>query len=248
MPNSVLQVDVDSTSFAGFINGFATTQDWSKREGISLWLYGTGSGSQLFIDILDNRNDGSTTDDAERWSTAFLDDFTGWNLLEFPFADFVRKEIGTGAPNDGLGLVAMNGYALGTLNTGGPRTYFVDNVALYGVGVPPALAVNLSRQITLIEEGTTGQVKVKLSRPLGTDDPAQVSIDYATERSNATPGRDFTPTSRNADLHAKTGDTELSFAVETFDNTKFTGDKQIVIRLTEPGGRRARRPVPGRRC
>ena len=112
-PNSVLQMDVDSTSFAGFIHGFSSTQDWSKREGVSLWMYGTGSGSQMFIDILDNRNDGSTVDDAERWSIAFLDDFSGWQLLEFPFADFVRKEIGNGAPNDGLGLVAMNGYALG---------------------------------------------------------------------------------------------------------------------------------------
>ncbi len=76
-------------------------------------------------------------------------------------------------------------------------------------------------------------MRVKLNRPLGPDDPAQVSIDYATERSNATPGRDFTPTSGT--LTFKRGEaTELSFPVETFDNNKFTGDKQIVIRLTNP--------------
>jgi beta-glucanase (GH16 family) len=232
-PNSVLQVDVDSTSFAGFIHGFATTQDWSKREGISLWMFGTGSGSQMFIDILDNRNPGSTKDDAERWSVPLVDDFTGWQLKKFPFSDFTRKEIGNGAPNDGLGLVEMNGYALGALGTGGSRTYFVDNVSLYGVGVPPALAVNLSRQITFIEEGATGEVQVRLSRPLGKDDPAQVSIDYATERSNAISGRDFTPTSGTLTF-VKDGPSTLSFKVQTFDNTKFTGDKQIVIRLTNP--------------
>ena len=74
---------------------------------------------------------------------------------------------------------------------------------------------------------------MKLNRPLGKDDPAQVSVDYATERSNATPGRDFTPTSETLTF-TKDGPTELSFDVETFDNTKFTGDKQIVIRLTDP--------------
>ena len=239
-PNSVLQMDVDVTSFAGFIHGFTNTtvdawvpQDWSKSEGISLWMYGSGSGSQMFIDILDNRTPGSTTDDAERWSVAFADDFSGWKLLEFPFADFVRKEIGNGAPNDGLGLFEMHGYALGALGTGGPRSYYVDNVALYGVGVPPAPAVNFAQQNTFIEEGATGQVKVKLNRPLGPDDPAQVSIDYATERSNATPGRDFTPTSGTLTF-TNGGPSELSFDVETFDNSKFTGDKQIVIRLTNP--------------
>ena len=239
-PNNVLQMDVDSTSFAGYIHAFENaavdtwvTQDWSTSEGISLWMFGQGTGTQLFIDILDNRNPGSTTDDAERFTVPFTDDFTGWQLLEFPFADFVRKEIGNGAPNDGLGLFEMHGYAIGTLNTGGPQTYYFDEVAVYGVAEPPALAVNFSQQNTFIEEGTTGDVGVKLNRPMGPDDPAEVSIDYATERSNATPGRDFTPTSGTLTF-VNGGKTELSFDVETFDNSKFTGDKQIVIRLTNP--------------
>ncbi len=237
-PNSVLQMDVDVTSFAGFIRGFEASgewvsQDWSTSEGISMWLYGTGSGTDLFIDILDNRNPGSTTDDAERYTVAFVDDFIGWQLLEFPFSSFSRKEIGNGAPNDGLGLFEMHGWALGTLGTGGPRTYYVDEVALYGVAEPPAVAVQFAQQNTFIEEGTTGDVGVKLNRPLGPDDPAQVSIDFATERSNAVPGEDFTPTSGTLTF-VNGGPSELSFPVETFDDTKFTGDLQVVIRLTNP--------------
>ncbi|MFW2380681.1 MAG: carbohydrate binding domain-containing protein, partial [Acidimicrobiales bacterium] len=240
-PNSVLQMDVDSTSFAGFIHGFSNPptldtwipQDWSTSEGISMWFHGTGSGSQLFIDILDNRNPGSTTDDAERFTVPFVDDFTGWQQLEFPFSTFVRKEIGNGAPSDGLGLFEMHGYAIGALNTGGPRTYFADNVSLYGEAEPPAPAVNFSMQNTFIEEGTTGDVGVKLNRPLGPNDPGQVSIDFATERSNAVPGEDFTPTSGTLTF-VNGGPTELFFPVETFDDTKFTGDLQIVIRLTNP--------------
>jgi beta-glucanase (GH16 family) len=241
-PNGVLQMDVEATDFAGFIHGFTNsagdtwvTQDWSTYEGISFWMYGTGSGKQLFVDILDNRNPGSESDDAERFSVPFTDTFTGWQKLEFPFADFVRKEIGNGAPNDGLGLFEMHGYAIGTLDTGGPRTYYVDNVALYGIGEPPALAVNFAQAITPIEEGTTGDVRVKLNRALGPDDPTQVSIDFATERSNATPGIDFTETSGTLTF-TNPGPTELTFPVETFDNSKFAGDKQIVIRLTNPVG------------
>ncbi len=239
-PNTVLQMDVDSTAFAGFIRGFTNpavdtwvTQDWSTREGISLWVYGSKTGEQMFIDILDNRNPGSTTDDAERFTVPFTDNFTGWQLLEFPFADFVRKEIGNGAPNDGLGLFEMHGYAIGALNTDGPQVYYVDQVSVYGEAEAPSLAVNFSRQNTFIEEGTTGQVDVRLNRPMGPDDPAEVTIDFATERSNGTPGEDFTATSGTLTF-VNGGPTEQSFPVETFDNTKFTGDKQVVIRLTNP--------------
>jgi len=237
-PNSVLQMDVDVTSFAGFIHGFESagtwvSQDWSTSEGISLWMYGTGSGTDLFIDILDNRKTGSTTDDAERFTVAFVDDFTGWQLLEFPFASFSRKEIGNGAPNDGLGLFEMHGYAIGTLGTGGPLTYYFDVVGLYGIAAPPALAVSFSTQNTFIDEGTTGEVAVKLNRAMGPNDPAQVSIDFATERSNAIAGEEYVPTSGTLTF-VNGGATEQTFTIDTFDDTKFEGDEQIVIRLTNP--------------
>jgi beta-glucanase (GH16 family) len=239
-PNNVLQMDVDVSSFAGYIHAFENptvdtwvTRDWSTREGISFWMYGSNSGTQMFIDILDNRNADSTVDDAERWTVAFADDFTGWQLLEFPFATFVRKEIGNGAPNDGLGLFEMHGYALGTLGTGGPQVFYFDEVSVYGIAEPPALAANFSQQNTFVEEGTTGNVGVKLNRPMGPDDPAQVSIDFATERSNAIAGEEYTPTSGTLTF-VNGGATELFFPVETFDDTKFEGDEQIVIRLTNP--------------
>ncbi len=239
-PNMVLQMDVDSTSFAGMIHAFENSavdtwvaQDWSTSEGISMWLHGTGSGSSMFIDILDNRNAGATTDDAERWTVAFTDDFVGWQLLEFPFAGFTRKEIGNGAPNDGLGLFEMHGWALGTLDSSGPRTFYVDQVSLYGVAEPPALAASFSVNNTFVDEGTTGNVAVKLNRAMGPDDPAQVSIDFATERSNAIPFEEFTPTSGTLTF-TNGGATELTFPIETFDDTKFEGDEQIIIRLTNP--------------
>ena len=116
--NNVLQMDANVTGFAGFIHNFQNStndgwvsQDWSRYQGISFWLYGNNSGTALFVDILDNRNPGATSDDAERWTVAFTDNFSGWQRLEFPFSAFSRKEIGNGAPNDGLGLTQMHGWA-----------------------------------------------------------------------------------------------------------------------------------------
>ena len=237
-PNSVLQMDVDVTSYAGFIRGFEAggewvSQDWSTSEGFSLWFHGTGSGTTVFIDILDNRNPGSTTDDAERWTVDFVDDFVGWQLLEFPFARFVRKEIGNGAPNDGFGRFEVHGWALGTLGTGGPRTYYADRVSLYGVTAPQALAVSFALIDTPIEEGTTGDVTVKLNRPFGSEDPARVSVDYATDIAGALAGEEYTPTSGTLTF-TNGGPTELTFSIETFNDTKFEGDERIVLRLSNP--------------
>ena len=238
--NNVLTMNIDSTSFAGYIHAFENSavdtwvpQDWSTSEGISFWFNGTNSGAGMFIDILDNRNAGSTTDDAERWTVAFTDDSDGWTLYELPFSSFSRKEIGNGAPNDGLGLFEMHGYAFGALGTGGAQTFYFDQVALYGIAEPPALAAQFSINNTFIEEGTTGDVAVKLNRPMGPDDPAQVSIDYTTEPSTAVPGEDYTPTSGTLTF-VNGGANELTFAVETFDNSKFAGDKRVVIRLSNP--------------
>jgi beta-glucanase (GH16 family) len=237
-PNSVLQMDVDVTSFAGFIRGFENagnwvTQDWSTSEGFSLWFHGTGSGTSVFLDILENRNPGSTTDDAERWTVAFDDDFVGWQLLEFPFSTFTRKAIGNGAPNDGFDRFEVHGWALGTLGTGGPRTYYIDEVSVFGVSEPPALAVNFALTDNPIPEGTTGDVAVTLNRPFGAEDPAQVSVDFATELAGAIAGEEYTPTSGTLTF-TNGGPTELTFPVETFDDTKFEGDERIVLRLSNP--------------
>jgi beta-glucanase (GH16 family) len=240
--NSVLQLDIDSTSFAGLIHGFENaavdtwvTQDWSTSEGIAMWLYGNNSGTSVFIDILDNRNSGSTGDDAERFTVPFVDDFSGWRYFEFPFADFARKEVGNGAPADGLGLFEMHGWAFGTLGTGGPRTWYIDDVALYGEAEPPGVAVGLSVNNTLVTEGEVAQVGVRLNRPLGGDDPDEVTVDYRTEPAAAVAGAEYTPAAGTLTF-TKGGPSELFFEVPTFDDEKFEGTERIVVRLTNPVG------------
>jgi beta-glucanase (GH16 family) len=240
--NNVLAMTGNVAAFAGFIHGFEnsavdtwTPQDWSTFEGFSIWVYGTNTGTTLFIDVLDNRNPGSTSDDAERFTVTFVDDFSGWQLLEFPFSSFVRKEIGNGAPNDGFTLTEVHGWALGALSTPGEVTFYVDDAALYGVAEIPELAVSFAAGGYDIDEGATGTVTVKLNRSMTADDPAEVTIDYATEipGSDATADRDYTPTSGTLRFE-NGGPSELSFPLETLDDTKFEGRERIVLRLSNP--------------
>lgn len=237
--NSVLALTGDVASFAGFVHAFENAtadtwvpQDWSSYQGIRFWLYGLGNGTTLFVDVIDNRNAGSTTDDAERFSVAFVDDVAGWRQIELPFADFTRKEIGNGAPNDGFTLTRVHGWALGTLNTPGEVTYHVDDVELYGVAEIPELAVTFTASRYDVVEGTTGQVVVKLNRPMNADDPAQVTVGYRTEPAIAEPGREYAPVNGTLTF-VNGGPSQLTFPVETFDDTKWEGDERIGLRLTD---------------
>lgn len=148
--NTVLRMDVETTNFAGFVHVFQDTavsslapRDWSSFGAMTFWLYGNNTGNEMYIDVLDNRDPGpfGNSYPFEIWTSNFNDDFSGWRQLSFAFADLTRKEIGNGAPNDGLGLTAVHGWALGTLATGGTRTYYVDDVQVSGVPEPSTLAL-----------------------------------------------------------------------------------------------------------
>jgi hypothetical protein len=182
-PNHVLKMDLNVVSFAGFVHNFESAavdswvpQDWSAYEGISFWLYGNNSGTTIFVDVLDNRNPGSTRDDAERWSIDFVDNFSGWQEIQIPFADMHRKEIGNGAPNDGFGLTEVHGWALGKVTTPSPQTYYVDNAMVYGVAPERPLTVGFSAIDFRFTEGTTATITARLSKPAS----ETVTVDYST--------------------------------------------------------------------
>lgn len=157
--NHVLSISADVVNFAGvgqtFTNASADewiSQDWSAFNGISFWLLGQNTGTELFLDIFDNRNPGSTTDDAERFTISFVDDFAGWQQLQFPFSDFIRNDLGNGAPNDGFGLTSVHGWAFGSLMTNGLVTWHLDNLALYPSAVNPS-PVPAPATLTLLVTG-----------------------------------------------------------------------------------------------
>lgn len=246
--NSVLYVDTDvhaSAGYAGVIHAFEneavdswTPQDWSRFVGISFWLYGNNTGSILFLDVLDNRAPGTTGDTAERYSIDIVDDFSGWRFFEIPFSSLNRKEVGNGAPNDGLNLTEVHGWAFGVFNAGQAFTNYIDDIALYGNAERPELAVGFSANNFDVEEGTTGQIMVSLNRPLDEEDPAQVSVDYLVTTLTEQPQayRDFVPVPAGTLTFVKDGPSELSFSLETLDDDKYEGTERLILRLSNPVG------------
>jgi beta-glucanase (GH16 family) len=136
--NNLMHFQAMVNGWGGFTHAFENDavdtwvpQDWSKYTGMSFWLYGQNTGNDLLFEINENRNPGSTVADTEIWSYAFKDDFAGWKQFTVGFDEFIRKEIGNGAPNDGFTREEVHGWAFGTLNTGGQTvTYYLDDVAL----------------------------------------------------------------------------------------------------------------------
>jgi beta-glucanase (GH16 family) len=236
-PNNVLKMDLSVVSFAGFVHNFENAtvdtwvpQDWSAYEGISFWLYGNNSGTTMFVDVLDNRNPGSTRDDAERWSIDVPDNFSGWREIKIPFADMHRKEIGNGAPNDGFGLTEVHGWALGTITTPAPQTYYVDNVMVYGVAPPRPLTVSFTAIDYRFTEGTTATLTARLSKPSS----ETVTVQYATSFGLAIPNRDYIPTSGT--LTFPPNITQQSFTIQTIDNQKYQGERGVLVVLSNPTG------------
>jgi beta-glucanase (GH16 family) len=236
-PNNVLKMDLNVVSYAGFVHNFENaavdtwvSQDWSAYEGISFWLYGNNSGTTMFVDVLDNRNPGSTRDDAERWSIDIPDNFSGWQEIKIPFASMHRKEIGNGAPNDGFGLTEVHGWALGTITTPAPQTYYVDNAMVYGVAPIRPLTVGFTAIDYKFTEGTVATLTARLSKPSSNS----VTVHYATSFGSAIPDRDYTPVSGTLTFPANV--TQQSFTIPTFDNQKYSGERGVLVALSNPTG------------
>ncbi len=128
---------IPAGGWGGFTNAFANdtldtwvSQDWSAFTGVTFWFYGANSGGEVNFDILDNR--ANTGDSCERWTTFFTDDFSGWQFFQIPFSSFVRKGAGQpgDAPNDGLTLTEVWGYAFGFPANVGAQTHYIDDVGL----------------------------------------------------------------------------------------------------------------------
>ena len=236
-PNTVLSMSLNVVSYAGFTHSFENaalsqwvTQDWSAYAGLSFWLYGNNSGTNLFVDVLDNRNPGSTKDDAERWSITLVDNFSGWKEIQIPFTSLSRKEIGNGAPNDGLGLTEVHGWALGAITTAAPQTYYVDQVMLYGTAPVRPLTVAFSTINYSVTEGNPVTITVKLSKP--SSDP--VSVAYRMTLGSAIANRDYTPVAGTLTFAPNV--TQQSFTVTTIDDLKYQDERAVQLELFNPTG------------
>lgn len=234
-----LSVNIGSGGWAGMSHSFTNetldlwiSRDWSAYEGISFWVYGKETGGTMLFEILENRNLDSEVDDAERWNFTFYDDFSGWKHFEVPFTDFNRKDIGNGAPNDGLELVDVHGYAFGGFGAIeiGKQTYYLDDVRVYGVAPEKPLEFNLDKQLYTAREGGKGKITVELNKPA----EEEIFIDFSITEGYAVLGQDFyLETGR---LTFAPGETEAILEIQAIDDFIIEGPEQFVVTLHNPVG------------
>jgi len=135
--NTVLALSYDIDSWGGFTHAFTDgtewiSMDWTAYNAMTFWLFGNDTGAQVQIDLFDNRNPDLPGDSAERYFYRVDDDYIGWRQFAVPFALFQRRtdfQPG-GAPNDGLGLDQVSGYAFGMPAGVGAQTAMLDQVGV----------------------------------------------------------------------------------------------------------------------
>ncbi len=137
--NTALRVSYDIAAYGGFTHVLTDgenwiTQDWSGYSALEFWFYGANSGGVIQVEIFDNRAPGATGDSAERWFYRITDDFEGWQQFSIPFAEFQRRTDWQpgGAPDDGLNLTEVHGYAFGFPAGVGAQVNYIDHVRLTG--------------------------------------------------------------------------------------------------------------------
>lgn len=146
-PNNILAVAYDIGGWGGFTHAFTDgvdwiSQDWTAHNAVSFWIYGAETGGMIQMDIFDNRSGAGDT--AERWFFRFADDFTGWRNITIPFELFKRRTDfqPNGAPDDGLGLNEVSGYAFGFPTGVGAHMAYFDDIVLTTVSETSVMLVD----------------------------------------------------------------------------------------------------------
>ncbi len=141
-----LQINYDIGAWGGFTHALTDganwiSADWTAHNALSFWLYGNSTGAMVQVEIFDNRNANLNNDTAERWFYRIADDYEGWQEFSIAFRSFQRRSDWQpgGAPDDGLGLDAVSGYAFGFPAGTGAKTAYLDDVRLVTLGVDPLL-------------------------------------------------------------------------------------------------------------
>ncbi|ANG84314.1 carbohydrate binding domain-containing protein [Microbacterium aurantiacum] len=246
--NDVLALSMNTASWAVVIDTFTEdgsswqTQDWSDARGVGFWMRGSNSGAPMFVDLLDNRNPDSTVDDAERFSVRFVDDWSGWRFVELPFADFTRKNIGNGAPDDGLTLTEMHGFGIGVEQTSPAVTadIAIDDITLVGASdANRPVVINTARAIFTVAEGEDAEITVRLTRAADADVTVDFTTEEATDRTStedpsATADRDYVTISGTVTIPA--GERDATITVPTIADGKAEVDETFLVRLSNPVG------------
>ncbi|MFJ2077140.1 glycoside hydrolase family 3 N-terminal domain-containing protein [Streptomyces anulatus] len=243
----VLEGSYDISAYGGFSHEFAVAtppRNWTAHQGIRFWWYGQntaplppGSGKKISFEVKDGGANGGAS---ELWTTSFTDDWEGWHLVEIPFADFVYRADyqPVGGIDQILGLDEMWGYAL-TLPGGGPGTFALDAVELYGKADPALTAsVVTDTVVRPVRNGDSADIglSVATTGSLPTQEP--VTVTYATKGGTAEAGKDYTPVTGSHTFPAGTASgTTHRITVRTAKASKPSGARTIPLEVTVTGAK-----------
>lgn len=240
-PNSALKVTSNIESWGGFTFAYRDgnswgSADWSRYDGLRFWFYGTRSGSPIQIEIFDNEALETTGDSAERYYQRFADDFTGWKQISLPFSGFQRRtdfQPG-GAPNDGLNLTDVAGYAFNLPAVATTTVYFVDQVELYGdlSRGTPAPRVEFSAYAYGVTEGALATAKLGVN----ITPTAPITVAYVITPDTAVPNVDYVAVPLSGTLTFAPGETLKTIPIQTQNDLRLGANKQLKIGVTSVAG------------
>ena len=130
-PNNVLSVGVNVPSgYAGFGQNFTSAQDFSDFDGFQFWMFGANSGAVFQSELLDGSAPGADSTTAERFDVQIVDDWTGWRLVQLPFAGYQASTDFQPNPDDGvLDTDALVGFIFPVVS--GTAEWAFDDIGVF---------------------------------------------------------------------------------------------------------------------
>ncbi len=238
---SLLQIDYNIGSWGGFTHALAdgndwVSQDWSRYDGVSFWVYGNNTGGTIQTEVFDNQALGSTGDSAERWFYRFDDNYSGWKYFRVPFAAFQRRtdfQPG-GAPNDGLNLTQVSGYSFGMPAGTGAKIAYIADYSLYGDLASHALVLRVESSAYAYgaNEGQIIHAKVSLNEASG----STVTVDYAVTALTAVAGINYDASNATGTLTFAPGETSKTVDIQTINDGKIKSTLTLDLTLSNAVG------------
>ncbi len=238
---SLLKIDYNIGAWGGFTHALAddndwVSQDWSRYDGISFWAYGNNTGTTIQTEIFDNQQLGNAGDSAERWYYRFDDNYSGWKNFRIPFSAFQRRtdfQPG-GAPNDGLNLTQVSGYAFGFGAGTGAKTAYLSDYSLYGdlSSHPLVLRVESAAYAYGANEGSIINAKVWLNDVSG----STVTVDYAFTGLTAAADTNYDDSNASGTLTFDPGETSQVVAIQTLNDGKVKPTLTMTLTLSNASG------------
>jgi beta-glucanase (GH16 family) len=74
-PENVLALNYDASQTASMEQLFSSPQDWTDKDGIRFWYYGTNSGNDITVNLRNNKTTRTADLSPENWSLTWSDEF-----------------------------------------------------------------------------------------------------------------------------------------------------------------------------